>query len=254
MPKSQQLQSSSLSTATKRKASELEAACTPAQSIGPIDVMDKPNAATNSKKTRSSTKKQKNSTLKKGRNLKPLPKLVWNNDNMKETIFGKNGISKEHTVKGIQYLLKLEPFSRDTKHTKHKNFVRNMINLLCFVHHSQQQKFKLTAMNDKGCGYVPRFEKTKPNKNDVIFQKTATELYLEATNGNTENKLPWCPKLGELLDWSGNMNNFIYTGLRICLRHGLYSRNEEEIKDGMFKEWNDVLELLGIVLRRDQDE
>ena len=69
------------------------------------------------------------------------------------TMFDR-GLSKEEATVAVACMLKLTPYCEVGKYTKHKNFIRNIANLIVFVYYCQSfRNLHLLAMNDAGVGF-----------------------------------------------------------------------------------------------------
>ena len=202
---------------------------------------------TKKKRSEKESKKRKAfSVVKKERKKKKRDSSPLDVMDMKATIFS-SGLSKENAKKVIVHILEIKPYCEASKTTKHRNFVRNLINLVVYVYYcNEYRKLYLEDMSDNGVGYVNQFERTRPNQNDVLYKKIMSEVMIEVGSEPSWTEYPWNPKVEDVMKWSGNMNNYIYIQMRNAYHKGVFTDEEEEIDGGMYQGWKELLESLGI--------
>ena len=165
---------------------------------------------------------------------------------MKNTIFD-GGMDKDQTIEAIQYILRVRTYDETSHYTKHKNFMRNMVNLVVFVHYCKSKKeTEFEGMSDAGQGYVNYFQTVAPNQNNLLYKRVLLDLYARAIEMPSIPKHPWFPNFDYLIKWSGNMNNYIYAHMRLAFEKGVYGDEDDVIEQGMYEPWAAVLESLGV--------
>ena len=173
---------------------------------------------------------------KKSKKKKEKVDVILHMDHCDEVIFGR-GLTREDVKVILLHILDLVPPETVTK-TRHKNFVRAMIPLIVYVYYLNEIKFiHLESMVDKNTGYVDSFEFSKPLTKDAKYTALLKELFEEARS--ERDGLIFHPTFEELVNWSGNMHNYICVTLK-----ALY------MKEGFCKKWNHFLYSIGI----DMDE
>ena len=207
--------------------------------------------AEKSKKKRKGRSSSGKASKKSRSAKKEKEEVVFDILNLKKTMFDR-GLSKDEAIGAVACMLKLTPYCEVGKYTKHRNFIRNIANLIVFVYYCQSfRKLNLLAMNDGGVGFVSHFEKTHPHKHDITFKREMLDVYMAATTFPECNDNPWNPNTNELLNWSGNMHNYVYTQLRQASQKGLFHDDEDEIKGGLYIKWYMMLQSLGIEFCQD---
>ena len=191
-------------------------------------------------------KKEKRTKKKKQKNKVEKGVLPFDVTDMKSTIFDE-GMDEDQTIEAIQYILRVRPYDETGHYTKHKNFMRNMVNLVVFVHYCKSyMETNFEGMSDAGQGYVNYFQTVSPNQHDVLYKRVLLDLYARAIDMPSVPRHPWNPNFDYLIKWSGNMNNYIYTHMRIAFERGVYGDKDDVIDQGMYKPWAAVLQSLGV--------
>ena len=163
-------------------------------------------------------------------------------------IFGR-GLNEVDVKEVVRHVLHLSPYPTVTR-TRHKNFVRAMINLVVYVFHTNTNlSTNMEDMVGKDTGYVDSFEFCEPLKSDVAFKTLLIELYEEIVSEKV--KKSYHPSVKELTEqWSGNMRNFICVSLKSSFVSGVYERDMEHTPNGLPKDWNDFLLSIGIDFKK----
>ena len=167
-------------------------------------------------------------------------------DDLESTIFS-SGLNELDTISIIQHFLRITPWSNQMKRTKLKNFIRALTHLVVYIHYlNEHSNIFLDQMVGNGVGYMNQFDLVHPIKTDEKYNDLVSTMYKKATKGDDIVSCVWHPTATELENWSGNMRNYFFTGLKQCYLKGTFSREDEIVAGGLFGEWYTILKSLGI--------
>lgn len=163
---------------------------------------------------------------------------------MKSTIFS-SGITEGDAIVMVCNVLNLLPCNHNNR-TKHKNFVRAMCHLIIYIHYLNGKGKYLLSMVGNGMGYIDQFDSVRPIQKDTEYNEKVRVLMEKAIHSPGMVRCVWHPTSGNMEQWVGKMKNFFYAALRTSFNKGLFNRDQEPVEGGLFQEWYDILQSIGV--------
>ena len=95
-------------------------------------------------------------------------------------------------------------------------------------------------------GYINQFDLVRPIYTDEVYPGVVRGIMSKALKAEGVVSCVWHPTVAEMEQWSGNMKNYFFCTLQASLHNGLFTRDEVPVKGGLFSEWYNILQSVGV--------